>query len=193
MKRLPLGILTLLVFAGGVQGQELIKYELPTPEDEHGQDHHWCATPHHLNSEEGRAALDRFFAARDSGTLPKTGRTFGSYQIGQSATFNVIEDSNWTAAEFELRQTGVSWRAWIRTDGQGDQHVITQSRLEQMRVAFDETTPASSIDPSKGIFENDVDIFGDWPVYPDGSDGIVDVLIYSLDPGVARLRPSFGR
>ena len=145
---------------------------------------HWCATPHLMASPEGQAALARFTEARRTGTLPKSQASLEQFEIGQIQTFNIQKDSMWQRAEFTLSVSGSMWRAWIRSDVP-DQDIITQQRLEQFRLAMDEQTPAGSYDPNLGVFPIDIEIFGNWPIYPEGSDGLIDILIYELDQGVA--------
>ena len=137
---------------------------------------HWCATPALMDSPEGRAALERFAEARMRGTLPVASKGQETFEIGMIQTFNIQKDSSWQAAEFALAVSGERWRAWIRSDVP-DQDIVTQQRLEQFRMWLDEQTPSGSYDPNMGIFDIDQVIFGDWPVYPEGSDGIIDLLI----------------
>jgi hypothetical protein len=162
-------------------GQQPMRfYELPKSNLEAQLDHsgHSCATAEFMASKQGRAALMRFHEARKNGTLPVAGKTLETYEIGQSAAFRIPKnDSTWISAEFELRSAGERWRAWIRSDVP-DQDVITDARLEVMKAAIDEATLEESIDPNKGIFENNTDIFGETPVFPAGSEGIVDLLIF---------------
>ncbi|MFV1980084.1 MAG: T9SS type A sorting domain-containing protein [Rhodothermia bacterium] len=181
-----LPMLAIAAFTAGSAAAQQLMEPFPATENrsKDGAGRLRCATPYLMSTPEGRAALASFYEARQSGQLPIASKIQKTYVIGQSAAFNIISDSAWTSAEFELRTTGDRWRAWLRSDIPGQQQ-INQSRFEQMQATLNDQTPPASIEPAKGIFDNNEDIFGDPLIYPEGSDGIVDILIYELDQGVA--------
>lgn len=188
MKSTVPGLVVLVVLAlavGSASSQQLMELFAPSeggPQEARAP--HWCATPYLMNTPEGRAALASFHEARQNGQLPVARRVQESYDTGQITAFNIISDSSWISAEFELKIAGRRWRAWLRSDAP-TQNRVPQARFENMKTFLDDMTPSGSIDPAKGIIENDEDVFGDPPVYPVGSDGMVDILVYELDPGVA--------
>ena len=184
----PSILLAVLLASPGLLAQERVPF--PTQAGKADPAHagsHWCATPSLINSPEGQAALRRFHEARANGTLPHLAKGETDYEIGSMEMFNVITDSiqaPWTPAQFELKATGTRFNLWLRTD-QPDMLQVSDGRIEALRVALEESTPERSYDPTKGVFEIDEEVFGESPTYPDGSDGIVDILIYELPSGIA--------
>jgi uncharacterized protein (DUF2237 family) len=144
----------------------------------------WCGTAAMMNSPEGRAALQRFHEARANGALPRVSKGQARQQVGAVQMFNIVTDSAWIPAQFELKATGTRFNVWLRSD-QPDLLTVSDMRIEEYRQALEEATPDLSLDPSKGVFALDESVFGQAPVYPEGSDGVVDVLVYELASGIA--------
>jgi len=179
-------LVALGVVASPSVGQERFSLETQVAKTESTGSASWCATPQLMGSPEGQAALRRFHEARANGTLPRLSKRQEVRELGALQLFYVQSDTagTWTPAQFELKATGTRFNIWVRTDSP-DQTPISDSRIEELRVALDEATPAGSYDPTKGVFEIDGIVFGETPVYPDGSDGVVDILVYELFAGAA--------
>ncbi|HUF10235.1 MAG TPA: T9SS type A sorting domain-containing protein [Rhodothermales bacterium] len=184
----PSIILAVLLASPGLLAQDRVPFPTQAGKpDPANTGRHWCATPWHVNSPEGQAALRRFHEARAVGTLPRAAKSEAVYEIGSMEMFNVITDSiqaPWKPAQFELKATGTRFNLWLRAD-QPDILQVSDSRIEALRVALEESTPERSYDPTKGVLEIDEEVFGQSPIYPGGSDGVVDILVYDLPSGIA--------
>ena len=142
------------------------------------------------NTPEAREALGRFQEAKAAGTL-SLGKTTREYQVGQTATFNVIENINhetdyrWVAKQFELKARTeptdpAAINLWVET-GELAAGRITDEKVAALREALVFRSGATSIDPNKGIIANNYAVFGN-PPDMDG-DGRLDVLLYDITEG----------
>ncbi|MGA7306785.1 MAG: hypothetical protein WBW88_18075, partial [Rhodothermales bacterium] len=96
----------------------------------------WCGTAAMMNSPEGRAALRRFHEARANGTLPRVSKGQARQQVGAMQMFNIVTDSAWIPAQFELKATGTRFNVWLRSD-QPDQPAVSDARIEEYRQALE--------------------------------------------------------
>ena len=116
MKSIASVFTVILLVAGNAAAQQRMEpFEAFESAHQEGPAAHWCATPYFMSTPEGRAALQSYHVARRDGRL-RVSKGEQTYEIGQSAAFNIISDTAWTSAEFELRITGNKWRAWLRTE-----------------------------------------------------------------------------
>lgn len=140
----------------------------------------YCGTD--IHSEEARRDLEAFRSARSSGTLAamRVGKMSVPPTIGEERSFNVSEGS-WTPLGFRLVdvQEG-AYYLWVEI-AELDNGNVTSQEIESLRQVLLERTPAQSIDPSRGVLENNHAVFGQAPDV-DG-DGVVDLLMYDIGRG----------
>ena len=139
---------------------------------------HLCGT--HLGGPEFSRALHAFHDARDAGLLEPKAEKSGARanDIGDRRSFRVWNwtTSSWASREFELRDTTRLYDAWVEVQNLAQ---VTAAELQAVRHHLTISTPSASIDPSRGIIANNMDVFGDSPDV-DG-DGVIDLLFYDID------------
>lgn len=146
-----------------------------------GADHipgHFCATD--SGSDEAQRHAAAFLRARDAGMLPQRKGASSPPSVGDEEEFNVLESSAWTALRFRAVDVTSSYVLWVEI-AELDNGNVTPGEIAGLREVIFESTPAQSIDPGKGIFENIHDVFGR-PPNVDG-DGLVDILLYDIGRG----------
>jgi hypothetical protein len=116
---------------------------------------------------------------RRAGRYPIARKGIVDPDIGDRQTFNVSEAAV-SSLEFELVDKTSLYHLWVEV-GELDKGNVEQSNINQLRESVLESTPARSINPNKGTFSNNHDIFG-LPPDVDG-DGIVDILMYDIGRG----------
>lgn len=141
----------------------------------------FCGTEIHSRAaRDDLAALDR---ARSTGTLRalRAGKRATPPTIGQEQSFNVSENGGWMPLEFRLVdvQDG-AYLLWVEI-AELDNGNVTTAEIQGLRDVLLDTTPAKSIDPTRGILENSHAVFGN-PPDVDG-DGIVDLVMYDIGRG----------
>ncbi len=142
-----------------------------------GAEGYFCGTD--FESEEARANLAAYRAARDAGAYPLARKGGSPPNLGDIESFNVSE-TDWISLEFELVDITNLYYLWVEvaelTNGN-----VQPSEISQFRSAMHDSTPSRSINPSQGIFANNHDVFG-LPPNVDG-DGLVDILMYDIGRG----------
>ncbi len=139
-----------------------------------------------MQKEEHKLALEAFHEAKKKGTLPKDRtQVFASQPLGSVVAFNVYNnllDNNpsWGTEEFELKAEGTSFKLWVEVS-ELNSNAVTDAEIDVLADQLGSSSPAGSVDPNKGVIDNDNDVFGDPPNY-DG-DGKVDVLVYDIVDG----------
>jgi hypothetical protein len=197
-----IGLFTLLLLFGRATGGLLYGQEpWPNRETVVGLEE-VCVTTRLLASPEGRAAALAYDAAsKASGSgFPAAPRTAA---VGDTAIFNVRTkilldpaEHVWEEVSFVLRaeqvvftvvDKGVSrplgFRIWVDLRD-WNQSRVTDSHIEGLHYALGEGTPPESIDPRRGILENNTTIFGLPPWYPlGGADAYIDILLTDVVEG----------
>ncbi|PIQ63691.1 MAG: hypothetical protein COV99_01270 [Bacteroidetes bacterium CG12_big_fil_rev_8_21_14_0_65_60_17] len=138
---------------------------------------HFCATD--SGSDEARRHMAAYLNARQAGLLPRR-KSASPPDVGDEEEFNVLESGAWTPLEFRVVDITGSYVLWVEIAELNNGNV-TPGEIAGFRDVIFEGTPAQSIDPSKGIFENIHDVFG-LPPDVDG-DGLVDILLYDIGRG----------
>jgi len=144
---------------------------------DHGDEDHWCGTD--LSSPEAVRVLARIREDRLAGKYDALPKHSSDPDIGDRLTFNVSE-GDWISLEFELVDKTALYHLWVHVDELSDGEFQT-THIAQLRESVLESTPSRSINPDKGSFSNNHDVFG-LPPNIDG-DGIVDVLMYDIGRG----------
>ncbi len=131
---------------------------------------------------EARRALEDFHRRKALGLLPTRPTIQAPPQVGDRQTFKVynFETQTTESRTFELRVIETRFYLWVEVASL-DSGWVTDAKLEALRVALADATPAGSINPNQGIIANDEDVFGD-PPNVDG-DGKTDVLLVDIRDG----------
>lgn len=128
-------------------------------------------------------AIQAFQANRIRNTQ-KTATSATLQTVGARATFrvmkNVATNPSWEEKNFTLSASSAVANIWVE-DGELTLGHVTQADIEALEDALLQSTPASSVDPAKGIIENNNFYFGNAPNV-DG-DGQVDILLYDISEG----------
>lgn len=145
-----------------------------------------CFTLHLMDTEEGRQALREFREWNAAGRLEVRGKRLSddliASTVGTKRNFRVLDFNNNQAritVEFELRHAGARTFIWVQTTEFGDSKV-SQAKVNVMANGLEISTPATSINPSKGILENNVSVFGPRPNVDNS--GVVHMLVYRFYP-----------
>ncbi|MDZ4699167.1 MAG: T9SS type A sorting domain-containing protein [Rhodothermales bacterium] len=106
------------------------------------------------------------------------------YAVGMMTSFRVLKNLAtspiWETKEFELKATSDIANIWVETGELTLEHV-TDADVAVLDEALLRTTPAGSIDATKGIVANNNAYFGA-PPDVDG-DGQLDILLYDISEG----------
>jgi len=131
---------------------------------------------------EARQALEDFHRRKALGLLSATPTIQAPPQVGDRQPFKVynFETETTESREFELRVIEDRFYLWVEVASL-DSGWVTDEKLEALRAALADATPAGSINPNQGIIANDEDVFGD-PPDVDG-DGKTDVLLVDVRDG----------
>ncbi|BBM68354.1 hypothetical protein RmaAA213_02000 [Rhodothermus marinus] len=131
---------------------------------------------------EVRQALEDFHRRKALGLLPATPTIQAPPQVGDRQPFKVynFETETTESREFELRVIEDRFYLWVEVASL-DSGWVTDEKLEALRAALADATPAGSINPNQGIIANDEDVFGN-PPDVDG-DGKTDVLLVDIRDG----------
>ncbi len=145
-----------------------------------------CFTVHLLESEEGKQAIREFRAWSAAGRPDVRGKSpvqdFRTLAVGDKRNFRVLDfNNNQTriTVEFELRHAGTRTYIWVQTTEFGE-NKVSQAKVDAMAEGLELLTPATSINPSKGILENNVSVFGARPNVD--NTGLVHMLVYKFYP-----------
>jgi hypothetical protein len=145
-----------------------------------------CFTLHLMDTDEGKQALREFREWDAAGRPDVRGKQrvedLHSATVGTKRNFRVLDFNNNQAritVEFELRHAGTRTNIWVQTTEFGDTRV-SQTKVDAMANGLEVSTPAISIDPSKGILENNVTVFGARPNVD--ATGLVHMLVYRFYP-----------
>ncbi|MFQ6612694.1 MAG: FlgD immunoglobulin-like domain containing protein [Fidelibacterota bacterium] len=116
---------------------------------------------------------------------PVRKRTFA---VGDTATFWVLQDDETGGTSrvqvgAKLVAQGTHTAIWVDTLVLYSSNNISESLAQEYLVLLEETTPAPSVDSSLGVYDLELQYFGE-PPNKDG-DGIVDFLFSDLYSGVA--------
>ncbi|MDX1547292.1 MAG: T9SS type A sorting domain-containing protein [Rhodothermales bacterium] len=127
---------------------------------------------------EARAALEDYHRRKDLGLLPAAKTS--DDEVGDVRTFKVF---NYTSQqldqiEFEMVRDHARFQLWIEV---AEKSVLSDATLDELVLELGSRTPAGSIDPSRGLIENDEEIFG-LPPNVDG-DGKTDILLVDIRDG----------
>ncbi len=142
---------------------------------------HFCGTD--FTSPGAREAMAAYREARRNGALPGAQKQHSPPDIGDERAFNVREpDSDtdpWKTKTFRLvDKQETFYFLWVDV---AELSEVSPSDVEGIKVAFLEQTPASSIEPGRGILANNHRIFGPPPDYD--QDGMLDLLLYDIGSG----------
>ncbi|NNF03088.1 MAG: hypothetical protein HKN17_01370, partial [Rhodothermales bacterium] len=122
----------------------------------------YCGTDVH--SEEAHRHLAAFDEARSSGALTafRAGKGGVPPTVGDEQNFNVSE-GGWMPLDFRLVdvQDG-AYYLWVEI-AELDNGNVTPSEIESLRQVLLHGTPSTSVDPTKGILENNHSVFGQAP------------------------------
>ena len=145
-----------------------------------------CFTLHLMETEEGKQALREFREWNAAGRPDVRGKQrsddLRTATVGTKRNFRVLDFNNNQAritVEFELRHAGARTNIWVQTTEFGDTRV-SQSKVDAMANGLEVSTPATSINPAKGILENNVTVFGARPNVD--ASGVVHMLVYRFYP-----------
>ena len=187
MKRITLLLIWLVSLTLTTNAQET-----PTPLDraKSATDPHVhseaCFTLHLMETEEGKQALREFREWNAAGRPDVRGKRVSddliTSTVGTKRNFRVLDFNNNQArimVEFELRHAGARTFIWVQTTEFGENRV-SQTIVNAMANGLEVSTPATSINPAKGILENNVSVFGARPNV-DGSN-VVHMLVYRFYP-----------
>ena len=105
--------------------------------------------------------------------------------IGDERTFNVLNLEDPKKPKFDnklfvLKKTNTLINVWVEKDELDNDHV-TNSVIDDIYNGLIDNTPIGSLDPSQGIYEIDINVFGLPPNF-DG-DGITDFLLTDIQDG----------
>jgi hypothetical protein len=139
---------------------------------------HYCGTD--FSSEAAKTALAQYARDKKAGLYPVAAKGGYTPIIGDERSFNVSENSVWMPLEFRLVDITDVYYLWVEIAEVNNGHVSATDIANLRKVAL-ESSPARSIDPSKGFIANDNDVYG-LPPNVDG-DGIVDLLMYDIGRG----------
>ncbi len=152
-------------------------FDLPASGHVHGPDTPWCGTD--MSSPQTMKIIEQVRQDRKAGRYPISRKGRLDPEIGDRQTFNVSE-TGVASYEFELIDKTSLYHLWVEV-GELANGNVDQGKANQLRSSVLESTPTRSINPSKGTFANNHDIFG-LPPDVDG-DGIVDILMYDIGQG----------
>jgi hypothetical protein len=145
-----------------------------------------CFTLHLMETEESKQALREFREWNAAGRPDVRGKRQGddliTSTVGTKRNFRVLDFNNNNArimVEFELRHAGARTFIWVQTTEFGETRV-SQAIVDAMANGLEISTPATSIDPSKGILENNVSVFGARPNVD--ATNVVHMLVYRFYP-----------
>jgi len=113
----------------------------------------------------------------------KTGARASLATVGDKRDFYVVNQETHMIEEVPatLRYHGIRGKIWVE-DAIASQ--VTATKLAQMAKGIDSTTPRTSRDSTKGIIQNDIDVFGNPPTPPD-DDGYFHFLILDIKDGLS--------
>ncbi|MFT4605769.1 MAG: hypothetical protein ACI9W4_002513 [Rhodothermales bacterium] len=136
----------------------------------------YCGTL--LDEPEFREAYRRFLQARKSGSPSVARKTAAPPDVGDQQTFLVYiyANNNWVQKLFQLQDKTDIYHAWVEVANLAQ---MTQQELDTIRSSLLSETPSGSVNPARGVMQNNHDVFGSAPNV-DG-DGIVDFLFYDID------------
>lgn len=147
------------------------------PAHDHAPGASWCGTD--MSSPEATKIMEQVRKDRLAGKYPIARKGHVDPEIGDRQTFNVSE-AGVASYEFQLVDKTSLYHLWVEVGELTNQNV-DDSKINQLRASVLESTPARSINPAKGTFANNHDVFG-LPPNVDG-DGIVDILMYDIGQG----------
>lgn len=166
--------------------------EIPLPLDrfKSADDAHFhtdaCFTLHLMDTEEGKQALREFREWNAAGRPDVRGKQrsddLRTATVGTKRNFRVLDFNNNNArimVEFELRHAGTQTNIWVQTTEFGANRV-SQTIVDAMANGLEISTPATSINPLKGILENNVTVFGARPNVD--ASNVVHMLVYRFYP-----------
>lgn len=164
--------------------------ELPAGSDRVEISPHWGdpdyepihRSSHLLNRPEIREVYEEYLERRDDpGFREKSLLEVQDYDIGDTKAFYVInfEESqggpdDYDEITFELSGQNDRIRLWVEQDELGEDQV-SESVISGMMEVLTDQTPAGSIDPERGLYDINKELFGDYPNV-DGT-GILNILI----------------
>ncbi len=172
---LPLGVIWMFLTVFSPVRAQVIDHRALSTDHVHG---HFCATD--SGSDEARRHVAAFLHAREAGLLPQHKGASLPPDLGDEEEFNVLESNAWMPLRFRAVDVTSSYVLWVEIVELNNGNV-TPGEIAGLRDVIFENTPAQSIDPGKGIFENIHDVFG-LPPNVDG-DGRVDILLYDIGRG----------
>ncbi|NND71132.1 MAG: T9SS type A sorting domain-containing protein [Rhodothermales bacterium] len=132
-----------------------------------------------LMSEEGKEALAEFERMKAAGEVPGFNKNQRTYEVGATTLFWVrnVSTNAFEQRDFTLQHDDTNFAIWAETSEVTNGNVRAQD-VEDVRAAMKESTPADSYNPSQGIIDNDIEIFGAPPDF-DG-DGKTDLLLVDV-------------
>ncbi len=129
-----------------------------------------------------RQAMQEFQSNRRTSTQKSATTTRQS--PGARATFRVMKDlatnPSWESKDFTLSATSSVANIWVE-DGELSLGHVTEADIDALEDALLLSTPQASVNPARGIVENNNTYFGNPPDI-DG-DGLLDILLYDISEG----------
>ena len=182
--RLLFALLSLSLMFGTVQAQDLelesSKQALELSRLNQEKDIQWIhMTPTLSASPEGRAASAEYHMRKEMGLIP-TGKG-SQFVIGETRNFAVlnIKESQTETVEFTLMAEHSFFNVWVESSQLASNGGnVTDADIAAMVTAAGVQTPSGSVNPNKGIVENDEAVFGP-PSDVDGS-GKMDILLHDI-------------
>lgn len=139
---------------------------------------HFCGTD--FNSPASKAALAKYAADRAAGLYPIAPKNSKIPEVGDELPFRVSENNDWISINFRLVDKTSLYHLWVEIAEINNGNVNSTVIANLRQVAIN-SSPSRSINPSKGFFANNHDVYGQ-PPNVDG-DGIVDLLMYDIGRG----------
>jgi hypothetical protein len=129
----------------------------------------------------GQAALAEYHRRKELGLGP-AGKRSGLEAVGSRQGFQVFnwERQAYDEIQFTLKVETPRFNIWVE-DAELDNGRMDDTKLEALRVALQDETPAASFDPAKGVVDLDEIVFGT-PTDVDGS-GKSDILVLDIRDG----------
>ena len=157
-----------------LQGNSVIDGQIPTA--------HYCGTD--FSSASARASHDAYHLAKRSGTQGRASKYLIPPVIGEEREFRILDQygtpsAKWMPTSFRLVAVKPDfYYLWVDVNELAE-GFVSQQDISTMQNALGVQTPTGSINPSRGIIENNEFYFGPPPDVD--LDGHTDILVYDID------------
>ncbi len=160
---------------------------------------HRAATP---ALEEGHRRIAELQAAQGWAAAPRSPEAGEAYQVGDVRSFWAIDFTRTESFPYSQYEVQAECRAvgqyayyfvqqGARNPLTGATLQVTDGSVERFVAAFEDSTPGSPRDPSKGIYEHDTEVFGPVPDM-DGDPKMVILFMNILDGAVSPGQEYYG-